>query len=102
MTDDLPDTCARCGDPIRGQRSQWLLDPEWRMYLEDERDLRWFANAPVVICCSSCKYDLDGLENSLSEQRAYGSDADAEGVEAKICAELDDLDLDCIVDQYYL
>jgi hypothetical protein len=102
MTDDVPDTCASCGKQIRGRPSEWNLDPEWRMYLEDERDLGWFANAPVVICCPGCKDDLDRLENSLSEQRAYGNDADTETAEAKLHAELDGLDLDCIVDQFAL
>lgn len=99
MTDDVPDTCARCGDTIRGRPSQWSLPPEWRMYLDDERDLRWFPIAPVVICCFDCRNHLDHLHDSISEHRGYGSEEDAERLEAEMHEELAGLNLDCIVDE---
>ncbi|ELZ38993.1 hypothetical protein [Halorubrum tebenquichense] len=99
MSESLPETCASCGKSIDGQHREWILDPEWRMYLNDERDLGWFPTTPVVICCSSCWNDLDDIENSLSERRAYGSDADTKAKEAELKEELDSLALDSIVDQ---
>jgi hypothetical protein len=98
MADSIPDHCARCGDPISDRPSYFALKPEWREYLEEERDLDWFPMGPVVVCCFECSHRFDHLHEALSEHRAYGSDETVDEIEAMLTDELDDLDLDGVVD----
>ncbi|RLM66777.1 hypothetical protein DVK05_05915 [Halorubrum sp. Atlit-8R] len=98
MTDEVPDTCARCGDTIQGRPSVFDLKPDYREYLEEERDLDWFPMGPVVVCCSDCSHRLDHLHEALSEHRAYGTDEKTEEIESMLTDELDGLDLDGVVD----
>jgi len=98
MTDDIPDSCARCGETIPGSPSVFDLKPDYQEYLEEERDLDWFPMGPVVVCCSDCYHELDYLHESFSEVRAYGSDEQTKEIESELTDELDGLDLDGIVD----
>ena len=98
MTDEIPDTCARCGDSVSDRPSYFDLKPEYREYLEEERDLGWFPMGPVAVCCFDCYHELDHLHEALSEHRAYGTDEQTEQIESMLFDELDGLDLDGVVD----
>ena len=100
MTDSPTNQCARCGESIRGKSWDWTLRSEWRMFLEEEHDLRWFPNGPTVICCSDCFGTLDTLHTAISEERAYGDDDTAEELESQMRDELASLDFECIVDEF--
>lgn len=70
------------------------------MFLEDEHDLRWFPNGPAVICCGECYNTLDGLHDSISEHRAYGSDERVDELTSEMRNELAALDFEAIVDEF--
>ncbi|SFR55056.1 hypothetical protein [Halorubrum sodomense] len=99
MSESTSETCASCDEAIEGRPRHFRLPTEWRMYLEDERDLGWFPLAPVVVTCFECYHDLKELKNSHSELRAYGTDSDVDEIEGEVFDVLDDLTLDRIVDE---
>ena len=99
MSESTSETCASCDEGIEGRTHYFRLPTEWRMYLEDERDLGWFPLAPVVVTCPKCYHGMDDLEENHADLRAYGSDAEAAEKEAEIFDVLDDLTLDRIVDE---
>lgn len=100
MGESPPEWCARCGETIQGRLNSWILPFEWRIFLKDEHDLRWFPNGPAVILCSECDYALDDLHYAISDLRAQDGDGDRDTeLEVWMRNELAALDFEAIVDE---
>mgnify|MGYP006281689353 CR=1 FL=1 len=99
MANSPPDRCARCDNTLRGRPNYWKIRVKWQLYLQNECDLRWFLTTPNVVCCDSCYRILDHTHLSVLEYHAYGTDADADNLEARMLDELNGLNQDCIIDQ---
>ncbi len=103
MPDDDTD-CSHCGETIPGQPIWWAPSHDRLAYLEEARDLGWFAHAPEAPLCRDCEARFRSLKAGSSTGVSFGDsndqlDTELDPEQNELTEFLDELDLDAFRDK---
>ena len=98
MTNDET-ACSHCGESPEGGVAWWAPSNERLAYLEEARDLGWFATAPEAPLCRDCEAELRNLRDTNSTGVWFGDsedelDTELDSKRNELTDFLDELDLD--------